>query len=177
MKIFNFVKKDFHKKKLNENKNSDNSKNLKNDLQYDIKDEKIINTLTLEQMKIEQIKLTNFIVLFKEGHLSKEDIIRCIKDSYSNVVLSNEEMEALISIQKITQYEDLHGNYNIREFIDEDEENIIELVDGLVENARKEAKKYKSKDISAFVTTDYKVINEIKNKIREKNKNKEEEYK
>lgn len=175
MKILNFIKKDFPKKKLNENKCSENSKSWKSDLQYTIKDEKIVKPLTLEQMRIEQIKLTNFIVLFKEGHLSKEDIIKCIKNSYSNVILSDEEIEALISIQKIIQYEDLYGNYNIREFIDEDEKNIIELIDGLVENANKKAKKHKSKDISEFITKDYKEINEIKNKIKEKNK--EEEYK
>lgn len=179
MKIQDWIKKLFRINitKQIEAPKEDNEKNIwKQKMKYIPNIEKEEVPLTEEQMRTKQIKDMEFTILFKEGDLLKNDIINILEQKGNIVVLNDAEIEALRSIQGVMQYEDLHGENNIREFIDDDENNIVKLVDKIVENAKKEAQKYEMEDISRFVTSDCKVMNELKENIIKENENDIEKY-
>ena len=173
MKIFDFMKKFTKKNQIEQTENFIYEESWRELLHYepsqgdDIKEPLTESVLTKEQIRAKQIEDTSFIVLNKED-LKREDIIQYIQERYENIVLNDTDIQTLISIYHAIEYEDMYGNYNIRRFIDDDEKNIVKLVDELVLNAKREAKKHKSIDISKFVTTDSKAIDEIKSEI-EKN--------
>lgn len=169
MKIFDFIKKFTEKNQINHTEDSVYEKSWKEWLHYEPSDddteEPIEQTApTEEQIRTEQIEYTSPIILNKED-LKKEDIEQYIQKKYENVLLNDADIQSLISVYHAVEYEDAYGNYNIREFIDEDENNIVKLVDELVLKAKEEAEKNKSKEISKFVITDCKLIGEIKNQI------------
>lgn len=169
MKIFDFIKKIIEKNQIKQPENSIYEKSWRELLHYEPSDDDIEETLeqttpTEEQIRTEQIEFTSSIILNKEK-LQKEDIIQYIQKKYENILLNDADIQALISIYHAIEYEDICADYNIREFMDEDENNIVKLVDELVLKAKEEAKKHKSEEISKFVTTDFKLIGEMKNQI------------
>lgn len=173
MKIFDFIKKIIEKNQIKQTEDSIYEKSWREMLHYepseDDEEEDLEQTApTEEQIRTEQIEFTSSIILNKEK-LQKEDIIQYIQKKYENVLLNDVDIQALMSIYHAVEYEDAYGNYNIREFIDEDENNIVKLVDELVLKAKEEAEKNKSEDISEFVITDFKLIGEIKNQIENNN--------
>lgn len=175
MNILDWIKKILKVKsvkQIEEPKETEKENSWKQSIQYSPDTEKKQDTLTEEQIRIEQIMHTQFMILFKDGYLLKEDIIKAIKQQYDEVILTDADMESLISIHDVMKYEDLHGDYNIREFLDEDENenNFVKLVDKLIEHAKQEAQKYEMEDISQFVTNDSKIMNELKNDIIKENK-------
>ena len=169
MKIFDFIKKFTEKNQIKQTEKSIYEKSWKELLHYEPSEDDTEETLeqtapTEEQIRTEQIEFTSSIILNKEK-LQKEDIIQYIQKKYENILLNDADIQALISIYHAIEYEDICADYNIREFMDEDENNIVKLVDELVLKAKEEAKKHKSEEISKFVTTDFKLIGEMKNQI------------
>ena len=172
MKIFDFIKKFTEKNQIKPTEKSVDQENWKELLHYDPSEdeEEYLEqpVPTEEQIRGKQIEFTSSIILNREK-LQKEDIIQYIQKKYENVLLNDADIQALISIYHAIEYEDICANYNIREFIDEDEKNIVKLVDELVLKAKEEADKNKTEDISKFVITDFKLIGEIKNQIENNN--------
>ena len=169
MKIFDLMKKFTKRNQIKQTKKSIDKGNWKEPLHYetsktDIEENLEEITPMEEKIRNEQIAYVCSIVLNKED-LKKEDMAKYIKKKYKKVLLNDVDMQSLISIYHAIEHEDMYGNYNIREFIDEDENNIVKLVNELVLNAKVEARKQKSKDISKFVITDFKLIGEVKNQL------------
>ena len=177
MKIFDFMKKSTKKNQIKQTEDSVYEKGWKELLHYETSDDDIEESLeqtvpTEEQIRNEQIEYTSSIILNKE-YLKEEDIEQYIQKKYKNLLLSDADIKALISVYRAVENEDAYGNYNIREFIDEDEKNIVELVDKIILKAKEEAEKYKSEDISKFVTTDLKLISEMRKQIKINNAERE----
>ena len=173
MKIFDFIKKIIEKNQIKQTEDSIYEKSWREMLHYepseDDEEENLEPTApTDEEIRIEQIEYTSSIILNKDD-LKKEDIAQYIQKKYENVLLNDADIQSLIAIYHSIEYEDAYGNYNIREFIDYDEKNIVKLVDELVLKAKEEAEKNKSEDISKFVITDFKLIGEIKDQIENNN--------
>lgn len=177
MKIFDFIKKIIEKNQIKQTEDSIYEKSWREMLHYEPSEDDEEETLeptapTEEQLRSEQIEYTSFIILNRE-ELQKEDIIQYIQKKYENVLLNDADIQALISIYHAIEYEDICADYNIREFMDEDEKNIVKLVDELVLKAKEEAEKHKSEEIGEFVITDFKLIGEIKNQIENNNNERE----
>lgn len=174
MKIFDFMKRFIEKNQMKQAENVVYEDSWREMLRYEPSDDDDIEehleptVLTEEQIRAEQIEFVSFIVLNKEN-LKREDIAQYIQKKHEDVLLDDTDIQSLISISHAIEYEDMYGDYNIRKFIDDDEKNIVKLVDELVDNAKEEAKKNKTKDINQFVITDYKLIGEIKNQIENNN--------
>ena len=169
MKIFDFIKKNIEKNQIKQPEDSIYEKSWREMLHYepseDDEEEDLEPTApTEEQLRSEQIEYTSFIILNRE-ELQKEGIIQYIQKKYENILLNDADIQSLIAIYHSIEYEDAYGNYNIREFIEDDEKNIVKLVDELVLKAKEEAYKNKTEDISKFVTTDFKIVDEIKKQI------------
>lgn len=165
MKIFDFIKKIIEKNQIKQPEDSIYEKSWRERLHYEPSDEDIEETLeqtapTEEEIRTEQIEYTSSIILTREK-LKGKDIAQYIQKKYENLLLNDVDIQALMLIYHAIEYEDECANYNIREFIDEDDNNIVKLVDGLVLKAKEEAEKNKSDDISKFVSTDFKLIDEI----------------
>ena len=173
MKIFDFIKKIIEKNQIKQTEDSIYEKSWREMLHYepseDDEEEDLEPTApTEEQLRSEQIEYTSFIILNRE-ELQKEGIIQYIQKKYENILLNDADIQSLIAIYHSIEYEDAYGNYNIREFIEDDEKNIVKLVDELVLKAKEEAEKHKSEEIGEFVITDFKLIGEIKDQIENDN--------
>ena len=173
MKIFDFIKKIIEKNQIKQTEDSIYEKSWREMLHYepseDDEEEDLEPTApTEEQLRSEQIEYTSFIILNRE-ELQKEGIIQYIQKKYENILLNDADIQSLIAIYHSIEYEDAYGNYNIREFIEDDEKNIVKLVDELVLKAKEEAEKHKSEEIGEFVIRDFKLIGEIKDQIENDN--------
>ena len=173
MKIFDFIKKNIEKNQIKQPEDSIYEKSWREMLHYepseDDEEENLEQTApTDEQIRNEQIEYTSSIILNKDD-LKKEDITQYIQKKYENILLNDADIQSLIAIYHSIEYEDAYGNYNIREFIEDDEKNIVKLVDELVLKAKEEAEKHKSEEIGEFVITDFKLIGEIKDQIENDN--------
>ena len=171
MKIFDFIKKIIEKNQIKQTEDSIYEKSWRELLHYEPSEEEENlepTAPTEEQIRNEQIEYTSSIILNKDD-LKKEDIAQYIQKKYENILLNDADIQSLIAIYHSIEYEDAYGNYNIREFIEDDEKNIVKLVDELILNAKEEAEKNKSEDISKFVITDFKLIGEIKDQIENNN--------
>ena len=162
MKIFDFIKKNIEKNQIKQPEDSIYEKSWREMLHYepseDDEEEDLEPTApTEEQLRSEQIEYTSSIILNKDD-LKKEDITQYIQKKYENILLNDADIQSLIAIYHSIEYEDAYGNYNIREFIEDDEKNIVKLVDELVLKAKEEAEKHKSEEIGEFVITDFKYI-------------------
>lgn len=119
-----------------------------------------------EEIRINQIKEATYIVLYKKRNLTKQDILQCINEKYENIILDDTDISSLISIYEVIRNEDMYGENNIREFIDDKENNIVKLVDRMNIFAKKQAKRQKNAvNISEFVPTDFEIIKSLKDEI------------
>lgn len=137
-------------------------------LKYKVNTEEAIEKAKNEEIRREQIKEITYMVLYKKRNLTKQDILQCIKEKYENIILNDTDINSLIAIYEVIRHEDMYGENNVREFIDDKENNIVNLVDRINIFAKKEAKRQKNAvNISEFVPTDFEVIKTLKDEIDE----------
>ena len=137
-------------------------------LKYKVNTEEAIEKAKNDEIRREQIKEITYMVLYKKRNLTKQDILQCIKEKYENIILNDTDINSLIAIYEVIRHEDMYGENNVREFIDDKENNIVKLVDRINIFAKKEAKRQKNAvNISEFVPTDFEVIKTIKDEIDE----------
>lgn len=137
-------------------------------LKYKVNTEEAIEKAKNEEIRREQIKEITYMVLYKKRNLTKQDILQCIKEKYENIILNDTDINSLIAIYEVIRHEDMYGENNVREFIDDKENNIVKLVDRINIFAKKEAKRQKNAvNISEFVPTDFEVIKTLKDEIDE----------
>lgn len=178
MKLRDLINKIFRRnvvKMIEEPKSKTEKTEWKESLQCLSNDETVNKVLEEQRIRRDQIKATASIILLREGHVSKEDIESDIHQKYDNIVLDDIDIQSLIAIHDVVEYEDFHAENNIREFIEEEEDNFVYLVDKLKQFATEEAKRHGSNDVSKFVPTDVELVDRLKNELEEKREKIEQE--
>lgn len=178
MNIIDRIKSIFKRNKmklLEAPKEIKEDKSWKDNLQAPSNENIVLEKITQRQLRIEELKSLESIVLYREGSLKSEDVIVELEKKYKNNIISESDIKSLQSLHDVIEYEDEHGDYNIREFLDEEETNYIKLIDGMIEYAKQKAQENDVECISEFVPKNRDVINQIKDEmIQESEKEKEE---
>jgi len=180
VKILDWINKIFKRdirEQLEEAKRVKAADGFKERMHFPVDDKIVKENISRKQLRDEQIKAVDSIVLLKEGKISKEDIENIINKTHEQIILNEADIQTLISIHDVVEYEDMHAENNIREFIEESEENIIKLVDKLEEFATEEAKKQGTQDISPFIPTDVEIVDKLKRELVENEVNNDEKGK
>lgn len=157
-------------KQIEAPKNITKDDNWKNYLHYDISDDEVFQKLTKEEKRIKQIKAIEDMVLYKK-EITKRDICKKIEEKYRKSVLEDTDMQALIVLHAATKKEDEMGDTNIRYCIEDGNNNIVEIVNKLIENAKEEAKLYEDIPVSELITINEESIKKIIKEIEEKKEN------
>lgn len=148
-----------------------NENSWKNNIHCETHADEVSKAQERWQKRAEQIKATENLILFQDGHLTEEEIIKNIlENKEEDKVLEDVDIASLIAISDATQHEDDMGEENIRDYLEDNENNIVKLVDKMVERARKRAKENASLDVTLFVERKATTINDFISEIEnEKN--------
>lgn len=178
MNIIEWIKNIFKRSKqklLEAPKEIQQDKSWKDRLQIPSNDEIVLEKISQMKLRNEELKSLESLVLYREGSLKREDLILELEKKYKNNIISESDIKSLVYLHDVIEYEDEHGDYNIREFLDDDDSNYIKLIDGMIKYAEQKAKENDVECITEFVPKNRDVINQIKDEMMQESEKEKEE--
>lgn len=174
MNIIDWIKNIFKRSKqklLDAPKEIQQDKSWKEKLQTPSNQEVVAEKISQEELRIKQIKSVESLVLYRAGSLKGEEIIADIEKTHKSSMISEVDVKTLLFLHDVIELEDEHGDYNIREFIDEEETNYINLIERMIKYAEQKAQENDVEDIIEFVPKNREVINQIKDEMIQESEN------